>query len=179
MINILPPEVKEQLQYSRYNSVLLRYAVLLFMVVGLLAATLWITHIYADRQIDDYRAVLNEREEELKRFDSLQDEVELLDKRLTTISKLYRQQTRFSALLRDMAAVLPQGTYINSIVLTGEADQPVQLLITANSFSQAGVIKNALATSDRIESVDIQSISQGSDGYSVSVVMAFSEDGAR
>lgn len=179
MINLLPPEYKEQVRYSKYNVVLLRYLLLLVVAGGLLVSTLWIVHRYADNQISDYQDTLAERRQGLEQYSDLKQEVEQLDQRLDTISQLYDQQTRFSTLLEDLAAVLPSGAYINNIVLTGESDQPVQVLISASSFEQAGVIKNALTESPRIDSVDIQNIDRGDNNYTVNVVMAFSEGGAQ
>lgn len=180
MINILPPEYKEQVKFSKYNVVLLRYLALIFIVAALLATTFWMIHMYADSQISSYQEDLSQRREELDQYSQLQDEVDELDQRLTTIDQLYRQQTRFSVLLEDLAAVLPPGAYINNIVLTGESDQPVQVQATASSFEQASVINNALQESPRIDSVDTQNITEGDDGnFNVSVIMAFSEGDAQ
>ncbi|MEX0748913.1 MAG: PilN domain-containing protein [Candidatus Saccharimonadales bacterium] len=180
MINLLPPEISTQIQYSRYNTILVRYALLIILAGGLLGATLWLTHRYADQQIADYELALSERQDELREYDALKGELSQLNSRLTTIDSLYTQQTLFSTLLQDLAATLPQGAYINSIVLTGEVEQPVQLLVTADTFAAAGRIKNALSASERIESVDIQSINQTGEGdYSVSVVMAFAPGSAQ
>lgn len=180
MINLLPPEIKEQIQFSKRNVILRRYAILTTLVAVALLSTLWAAHVFADRQITELEDGLEQKSMELAEYQELEDQVRKLDSRLNTISRLYDQQTRFSALLEDLAAVLPDGAFINSIVLTGEADQPVQISVSTASFAQAGTINGALSSSERIESVDIQSISASDGGrYSVNVVLAFSEEGAR
>lgn len=180
MINLLPPEIKEQVRFSKRNVVLRRYAILTTFVAAVLLGTLLGAHVFADRQIANLEDGLEEKRMELVEYEELESQVGSLDSRLNTISRLYDQQTRFSALLEDLADVLPDGAFINSIVLTGEADQPVQITVSTASFTQAGTINGALSSSERIESVDIQSINASEGGrYSVNVVLAFSEDGAR
>lgn len=181
MINLLPPEIKEQVRFSKFNVVLRRYAILTLAASLALIGTIWATQMYASTQISELETNLTERRSELTDYQQLENRVSALDSRLNTISRLYDQQTRFSALLEDLAAVLPSGAFINSIVLTGEADQPVQISISTSSFAQAGTINAALSSSERIESVDIQSITAAGDTgrYSVNVVLAFSEGGAR
>ncbi|MEX0919734.1 MAG: PilN domain-containing protein, partial [Candidatus Saccharimonadales bacterium] len=142
---------------------------------SLLATTLVIAHSFADSQIDEYTRSLEHSEERLNQYQDLEEEVISFNQRLNTIKQLFAQQTKFSTLLEDLADTLPNGAYINSIVLTGDANQPVRVTITASSFSQASLLNEALSMSERIESVDIQSISESSTGYNVEVVMEFSE----
>ncbi|MEX0934252.1 MAG: PilN domain-containing protein [Candidatus Saccharimonadales bacterium] len=175
MINLLPPEIKEQARYSKYNVALLRMLVLTITLSSLLAATLVIAHSFADSQIDEYTKSLEHSEERLAQYQDLEEEVTSFNQRLNTIDQLFDQQTRFSSLLEDLADTLPSGAYINSIVLTGDDTKPVRVTITANSFSQASLLNEALSMSERIESVDIQSISKSSTGYNIEVVMEFSE----
>ena len=180
MINLLPPETKEQIYFSKVNVVLRRFAVLAAVISLALVGTLWATHTYADQQIADLEEEIEERHQELAEYEELRQRIVSFDSRLNTIDRLYSQQTRFSALLEDLAAVLPTGAYINNITLTGDSDQPIQITISTQSFDQAGTIGGALSSSERIESVDIQSITSATGGrYSVTVVLAFSEGGAR
>ena len=179
MINLLPPETKEQIHFSKVNVVLRRFAVLAAVISLALVGTLWATHTYADQQIADLEEEIEERHQELGEYQELEQRITNFDNRLNAIDRLYDQQTRFSALLEDIAAVLPRGAYINSINLTGDSDQPIQITISTQSFDQAGTIGGALSSSERIESVDIQNISDDNGRYSVTVVLAFSEGGAR
>ncbi len=179
MINLLPPELKDQVKFSKHNILLLRLLILIVGLSLLLAATLYTAHVFADRQIEEYSQSLARSQQQLNSYQDLETNVSSLNNRLNTIDQLMSQQTRFSALLEDLADTLPPDAYINSIVLTGQDDQPVRITVTTRSFNQASLLQEALSSSARIESVDTQSISAGSNGYNVEVVMKFSEGAAR
>lgn len=169
MINILPPELKTQIRYSRYNVVARRYLLIILAIAAVVVAALYMSHRYADEQIQQLTAQLEERKAETDEHQALVTKVQSFNEKLTTIDALLEQRTDFSQVLQDLAAVLPPGSYINGITLTGENTEPLQLLITTPSRNQAVAVRNALLTSPRIASADIQSIAEDPESGTSSV----------
>jgi len=181
MINILPTDVKEQLEYSKKNVKVRNYLLLTLLIATLLATTIGAAYWYAGLQINTLQSTLADRQTQRSAYKDTEIKVQTLQSNLGLIEKLLNQKTQFSDLLSDVAAVLPSGTYINSIDLTGDDKKPVQILVSAASLNQAGSVRNALLQSDRISVIDIQSITQKEDSseYIVDLVVAFKEGRAR
>lgn len=175
MINILPPDLKQQITYSRRNVVARRYVFVLLFIILVTGSILTATHWYADQQIAAYETALEERKEEISQFENLETSVDTLNTQIETIETVLKQRPQFSVLLSDLAQVLPQGSYLNGISLSEETDQPLQLTITAPSRDQAVSVRQALLQSPRIGSADIQSITSKpeSNEINVNIIIAF------
>lgn len=176
MINILPPETKEQLRYSRLNVVAGRYLIVVLVIASVVALTLFGSHWFAAQQIAQLEADIEATEEEVAAYEETEDAVEDLNAKLNAIEELMEQRPQFAVLLEDIAAVLPSGAYINGISLSEEIDQPLTLQVTTQSQQQAVSVQDELLASERISSADIQSISDEDeeDGtIDVTIVIAF------
>lgn len=180
MINILPPDLKNQIYFSKRNVQLVRYNLLALIIGAVLIALLFGSMWYANRQIDEHKKILAERQQARTDFQETETRVTTLQSNLLLIEKLFTEQTRYSALLRDLAAAMPRGAYINQVQLLGTDKEPLELLITTDTFDRAAEVRNALVASDRIANADIQSISAADDGdFSVIIIAAFEGGQAR
>ncbi len=181
MINILPPELKEQISFAKRNNRLLRLLIIGLMVAILLGALMIGSLWYVNRQITNLDQVLASRQQAANAYQDTETKVQALESNLNILQKLLIQKTHYSALLSDLASTLPSGAYINHLVLTGDDTQPMEILLTAKSFNQAAQIRNALSQSSRIKSADIQSITKNQDskGYNVVIIVAFQPGEAR
>lgn len=176
MISILPPEQKEQLRFSKYNVSARNYLLAIILIFATVGSSLYIGHRYADQQIATYESNLENIRKETAEQAKLQTNVETLNARLKIIDSLLKNRTNFSEVLTDLANVMPSGAFINGVSLTGEVDQPLELTITTQSRAQGLVLRNALLTSPRIATADIQSIIPGATGdFNVIIVVGFDE----
>lgn len=179
MISILPPEQKEQIRYSKYNVAARHYLMAIIMIFAAVGASLYVGHHYADQQIAAYEQSLEEIRSEASRHKELQADVGTLNIRLKKIDALLKSRTSFSEVLSDLASVLPSGAFINGVNLTGEIDQPLELTITTRSRDQSLILRNALLSSPRITTADIQSITPNTDGgVNVIVIVGFDKEEA-
>lgn len=179
MINLLPPKIKEEVKASKINVVFRHYIIIALIFFGLLFGLMIGSYAYASRQINRLDESLENRRAQRKQYSDTEKKVKTLQKNISLIEKLFTNKTEFSGLLQDLASAMPSGAYISKVSLTGNEKEPVELLINVDSPEKAGVLRNALNASERIKSVDIQSVSinTGSSGYVVEVVIAF-EPGA-
>lgn len=181
VINLLPPQIKEQLAYSRRNLQLRRYVLLLTAVAALLAMLIASVSWYSGQQVERLSQVLGDRQKQRSAYKDTEAKLQSLQSSVALIEKLFTEKTQFSEVLGDFAAVLPSGTYIDSISLTGDDKKPLKLLVTADSLTQAGLVRNALLESPRISGIDIQSINkdEATNKYEVDLVIGFKEGQAR
>jgi Tfp pilus assembly protein PilN len=185
MINLLPPAIKQEVVYSHYNRVVLRYLKLVLVLFVLLAGSLLAGRYYLNQQISHTDADITDKQKQVATYKGLQTQAVSINNRLTAIQSIQKSQAKFSVLLADLAQFMPQGTAIASLTLTGNDKQPVQLTVTAVDYPTALSFRDSIARAPRISAADIQSINpqplvDGKAGlYNVVVVFAFNPGGAK
>jgi Tfp pilus assembly protein PilN len=175
MINLLPPDLKEQIRYAKLNRLILRY------LQGTVAAVVVLGVIFAgafyviDQQTAGITSGLSAKQKTISQLNAtFVPEAQSASDRLTAIEYVQSTQTHFSSVIADLAKVLPQGVSIDSITLTGDDQVPVDVAMTAQTYDEALAARNALATSPRIANADLESISSSTaNDYQVTVVIAF------
>src|SRR5450755_3742504 len=131
MINLLPPQTKENIRYSKLNQYVMRYIRLLVVVIVVLAAAFAGTWYYVHQQVAQATRDTADKQATIAGYNTLQTQANSANSRLTAISAIQAGQTKFSQLLDDLAAVMPKGAVLSSITLTGSDTTPVQVSITA------------------------------------------------
>lgn len=185
-INLLPYKRKEQIEHSKRNQANLKI-LLIVVLVGATVNILMLTgKYYANQELTKAKDRLASIEKENKKLSKIEEDVEAIDTKLTAIEQLFSNSTRFSKLLEDIARVLPRGTKIVSLTLTGDDSLPLKLTASADSQVKAAVLQKALLKSDRFTDADIQSIKQkeNEDGqeineFTVEIFLAYAPGGAR
>lgn len=175
MINLLPPDLKEQIRYAKLNRLALRYFRVLIAVVAVLAGVFASTFYLLDQQGANIAADVTAKQRKITELNkNVTPKAKDASDRLNAIKYVQATQTRFSAVVADIAKVVPQGVTIDSMTLTGVDTAPVKLAVTATTYEKALAFRNALITSPRIAGADLESIAVGSNNtYSTSVVIAF------
>jgi len=176
MITILPPELKEQVKYSRYNVIARRYLVVILLIIAAVSASLWFGHRYADEQLAAYENRAETIRTEARDFQDVESEVNAFNTKMAAIDGVLKSRTAFSDVLEEFAEVLPSGAFINGISLADEIDSPLDLTVIAQSRDQALVIRNALLQSELVTDADIQSISNRSNDDGVTVILVIGLD---
>ena len=174
MINLLPPNLKEQVRYAKLNRLVLRYlrvtALVIVVIAGIFAGTIFYLHLQAGTVSSDVAS----KEQQIASTAAFQAQANDIAQRLAAIKYIQGQQTHFSTLLDDLAKVLPTGVSIDAITLTGSATAPVRINVTANSYNSVLAFRDAFAQSPRISGVDLESIAQASGGsFQASVIIGF------
>ena len=178
MINLLPPDIKEQIRYAKLNRLVLRYLRVILAVVvvlgGIFAGALYLVgqqEAAAEASANDSQATINHLNS------TVLPEAQDASNRLAAIQYVQSTQTHFSSVVSDLASVLPQGVTIDTLTLTGNTKLPVTMAMTAETYDEALAVRNALASSPRIAYVDLEDISGQTSSnvttYSVTVVIAF------
>lgn len=173
MINLLPPLVKEQMRFARMNASATKMVrliiILLILVFGAFAGTFWLL----DQKIASANRRLSDQQKQIDSYKSTEEQVRLVNERLSSIKNIQSLQPKFSALLVDLAAVTPKGVTLNGITLTGNDKKPVRLVVTANSTNAAVSYRETLLTSQRIQAADIENIAVANNTVTATIAISF------
>jgi Tfp pilus assembly protein PilN len=174
MINLLPPDQKEQIRYAKLNRLALRYVWVSVVVIGVLGGIFAGSLVMLDQQITQVTADVAVKKDTIADLNkTFTPKAKDASERLKAISYVQGTQTKFSALISDIAKVVPKGVSIDSMTLTGNDAVPVKLAVTAQSYAVALAFRNALITSPRIAGADLETISASGEVFQTSVVIAF------
>jgi Tfp pilus assembly protein PilN len=175
VINLLPPDLKEQIHYAKLNRVTLRYLWVLVAVVLVLGGIFGGTFYLMNQQAAGVAADVADKQKTIADLSrTFVPKAKDASDRLNAIKYVQGTQTRFSALIADIAKVVPQGVSIDSLTLTGDDKTPVTIAVTAQSYDAALALRNALITSPRIAGADLETISAtGTGTYQTNIVIAF------
>ena len=180
MINLLPPQAKENIRFARLNVTMIEYAVLVLVTTVGLISILFYGQSLASHEESLLSNLVNDKRSNLSQYDSELAKAKELDKRIDTISALLGLETNFSKLLPAIGGIVPQGTVINGLELDTEDSN--SLTINGESTSQTGpsIFRENLAKSDKLFSrADIVNINlvkndSGPDRYSFQINAQFS-----
>lgn len=117
MINLLPPETRENIMYARHNTKLLRWsAALAIGIVGIVTVVVF-GFFYIDQNTKNINKQVDLAREELKiqKLDETQKRVEELSGSLKLVIQVLSKQILFSELLRQAGAVMPAGSSLASL----------------------------------------------------------------
>lgn len=174
MINLMPPDLKEQIRFAKLNRVALGYARVAVAVVLVLGGIFAWALVQVRQQTNDKSAAVAEK---LKEVNSLKAQVlpkaQDASDRLSAIKYVQSTHTRFSLLIADIAKVIPDGVKLNQLQLTGNDKMPVQVTITADQYDEVLAFRNAIITSPRISAADIVTITSAGKSFNATIIMGF------
>lgn len=171
MINLLPPQIKEQIAFSKRNSKMVKLIWVLSISAAVLGGLFFVGLTYLNARNKtaetELHTALNAPSTEIEKT------VQGINQKLSTVKKLGATKHRYSALLRELSAALPPGSFIREISLKGD-NKPIDLVVISSSYSSAVAARDSLAAlSDRIAGVDIETVSSDSGNFAVTLNVAF------
>jgi len=174
VINLLPPDQKEQIRYAKLNRLALRYVRVLIAVIIVLAVIFGGAFYQLNQQQSEIAKDVADKQATIAALNkTFTPKAKDASDRLAAIKYVQATQTKFSAVVADIAKVIPKGVSIDAMTLTGDDHAPVRIAVTAQSYAVALAFRNALITSPRIAGADLESISANGAQYQTSVVIAF------
>lgn len=162
MINLLPPKEKKAIMYARRNTKLRSWA---FALVGVLVGAiifLTIGQIYILNTTRHYAAQVESTQATLKaqKLEETQKRIQDLSNNLKLIIQVLSREVLFSKLLRQVGAVMPQGTVLSQIDL-GKVEGGIDLIASTKDYKSASQIQVNLSDPNNklFDKVDIVQVS--------------------
>lgn len=174
MINLMPPDLKEQIRFAKLNRVALNYAKVVVLVVLVLGGIFAWALAQVLQQTKDKTAAVNQKMSEVSTLKAqVLPKAQDASDRIAAIKYVQNAHTRFSLLIADIAKVIPDGVKLNQLQLTGSDKMPVQVTITADQYDEVLAFRNAIITSPRISAADIVTITSSGHAFNATVIVGF------
>ena len=179
MINLLPPKLKNQAKYARWNVSMLQYTFLILAISVSLVAVLVFGVVIVSRDEKSLQQAIGVKEDTLAQLQPEVDEAKALADKINTVGALTKKNVKFSQLIQNIAALIPSGASLSGLTLTGDEQRPLQIEAKTDTPQLAAVLRENLESSDLFSLADIQTINigdtQGSRvlNYSVVIVAQF------
>lgn len=117
MINLLPPQIKEQITYARRNTLIRRWATAVMLGIAGIALVVLGGHIYIDQSIDAYQKQVQQTSDSLasQKLEETQKQVQNLSGTLRLVLQVLSREVLFSKLLKQVGSVMPPGSALQSL----------------------------------------------------------------
>ena len=158
MINLLPPQKREYIKYSRVNAALRKW------IAGAVLATIGLVIIfvlgwlYINQQSNKLSNHIAAGQKELKeqKYEQVKKDAKQISGNVRLISQVLSREIDFSGLIQETGTVMPPGTVLSSLMLS-KIDGAIDLSVdTKDHASAAQVAVNLSDPKNNIfEKVDI------------------------
>lgn len=162
MINLLPPEYKEEITYGRRNRSLIGWIITMFAVLIGVIAIAFIGQLYIKSNVTYINKTIestNARIESQKLVEG-QKEAETFASNLKTVNRLLEDQLLFSKIITSLGSVLPGGVTVLNIDFE-DSDKALKLQLqgkdeqaVTQGFINLSSTENTLFTKADLENVD-------------------------
>lgn len=116
MINLLPTNIKETVNYARRNTILRRWAFASLFVIAVLALISFSGLLFIRKSTENYKLQVKQSKDSLasQSQNEINAQVQDLTSSIQLVIQVLNRQVLFSELIKQIGAVMPQGA-----VLTG------------------------------------------------------------
>jgi len=120
MINLLPPDVKQNIAYARHNTKLLRWSVALLIGIAGVGIVVIFGLFYMHQSINAYATQRQRTQDELKvqKLDETQKQVEDLSSSLKLVVQVLSREVLFSQLLKQIGAAMPAKSSLTGLQIS-------------------------------------------------------------
>ncbi|MCA9333018.1 hypothetical protein KDA00_04045 [Candidatus Saccharibacteria bacterium] len=161
MINLLPPEVREDITYARKNTLLLRWVFILFIVIVAIFVVVFAGQIYIKQSQKSYESQISEVQNQLKvqKLEETKTKVESISGSIKLAVQVLSKQLLFSSILKQIGAAFPEGSVLTGLSIN-KLEGGIDLTAAATDYDTATQVQVNLQdpTNKIFEKADIISI---------------------
>lgn len=138
MINLLPPNVKQEIIFGRRNSVLSKWIIAVAIVIVGIAIMSLFGQFYIRQNVSSQQEVAKMTQDRLasQNFETTKKDLLALSNNVKTIVQILSKQLLFSKMLNTIGGILPIGTALSDMTLS-TADSAIDLSISATDRGTA------------------------------------------
>lgn len=139
MINLLPHDTKKGLLFARRNTFLVRSIFGIIVGICILSGVIAGSYIVLNQQTNNYKASIAEAEALLKEQNETETiaRVQEISNSLNLVVGVLGEEILFSELLRQVGAVMPAGTALQNLSLSGQLSGALDLQAVAVDYDSA------------------------------------------
>lgn len=137
MINLLPPQYKEELETEKKLKTVLILGILIFSFLISLALILFSIHVYIEGETVAQRIIINNQEKQFESSENkkIEEKIKLINQTVFNINSFYQEQFNFSQTLEKISENLPLKTYLTNIIFRPVVKKENELLVSLSGFS--------------------------------------------
>lgn len=181
MINLMPPQIKEDLLYARRNVLLVQYCILAGVVSVALVAIMSFGLTLMNSDEGAIKDAISEREATLATLKTNEDQARVLAGQITTISALLNKELDYSDIIVQIGGLIPEGATLQNLnLLQTVKTEPLTLTVIVDEQAKGAVLQQNFESSPLFSGADIQTISPSSRNengdilnYAVSLVVRY------
>ncbi|MBI1857109.1 hypothetical protein HY003_02860 [Candidatus Saccharibacteria bacterium] len=161
MINLMPPDIKQQLHFARLNTKLLHWAITIFIGILGIAGVIMGGQLYIDQSIQAYNNEVGISKDRLssQKLQETQEHVDNISNSLKLVLQVLSREVLFSKLLRQIGTVMPVGSSLQSLSIN-KLEGGIDLQAVASDYQTGTQVQINLQdpTNKIFEKADIQNI---------------------
>lgn len=160
MINILPPQYKEELSSQEQWRMFLNLGITILISLVCFSLILFSLEIIISAEAEAQKILFSQKENEyqLSQVQVFEDKINAYNKRLTELRSFYRDQVSFSEIVKMISDNLPVGTYLINLSIIAKTDKEKEIQCVVSGFSPTSEklieFKKNLEGEERFEEVN-------------------------
>jgi len=115
MINLLPPQYKEELRKERRFYLLVILEVIFFFFLISLTLVLFSIKIDIAAGLEEQKVIFESASRQFSYFKPIKERVDLTNKEVSIADSFYKNQYKPTLLVEKISALLPKGVYLTSL----------------------------------------------------------------
>ncbi len=117
MINLLPPDIKQEILYARRSTRLRKWSFSLFGTALVIVGVVMVGQMYLQQSINTYSQQVKQGQQALKdqKLDETQKKAEELSDSIKLVTQVLQREILFSKLLVQIGSVLPNGSILTNL----------------------------------------------------------------
>lgn len=179
MINLLPEEIKADIQAARTNVALVQYNLFTVIVLGAILGLCLAFFIFLNATNINAQNTSQINSEKAESFSDVRKAADDYRSNLATAKTILDNSINYTSVIFAITQELPEGVYLDSLNLTANSfGQQTTFSAHAKSYDLVLRLKEKFQNSDIFSNVYLQNVSKGSDGsggdssYPVSVTFS-------
>lgn len=128
MLNLLPPQKREELHLNLLHQAILGVAVSIIFIIIALILLLLLSRTFLNFNLNETKRELNlwQAKPEIKEVEDLEKQIKELNEKLTFLDEAYKKQTKFSSFLEDLSGDMPAGIIFNNISIKDSGEVNIE-----------------------------------------------------
>src|SRR5262245_15442644 len=112
MINLLPPQHKQDIRAARANSLLIRYNFLLLGALAFLMLAIGIVYVYLTSAKASDEKTIKDNQSNVAGFASVEEQAQIFRNNLSVAKLILDKEVNYTKVILSIAKVLPAGTIL-------------------------------------------------------------------
>lgn len=156
-IDLLPPEIKDEIKQSKMNKQILGFAVKMFLILLAYVILMGAYYFWFTNTLNAVTQRYTQEDKEVSKYGQVEEEAKKVADRLESVKKIEANTNHWSGAIGEIAKVVPSGVSLLSIDIKSVKNNRNQITGEAKSKTGVAALRDSMEKSEYFEFVDIES----------------------